>query len=287
MLINILIIISDSSVHNKLIIHHSSLTPMTYPIYQVDAFTDQLFGGNPAAVVPLEEWIDEQLMQKIASENNLSETAFYVKKNESFEIRWFTPLSEVNLCGHATLASAFVIFNCPGFDRKAIPFYSPRSGDLSVTKNGDWFDLTFPSDNITEVKLTPELAGCFDKKPKVVFKGKTDYLFIYDNESDIRNIRAHLDQIAKFARGIIVSAKGDNVDFVSRFFAPQVGVNEDPVTGSAHTTLIPYWSNLLSKNELVAQQLSKRKGLLRCKNLNGKVVISGRGKLYLKGEIYV
>lgn len=260
---------------------------MTYKIYQVDAFTDQLFGGNPAAVVPLKKWIDEELMQKIANENNLSETAFYVKQNDRFEIRWFTPLSEVSLCGHATLGSAFVIFNCEEYKGNEIPFYSHRSGDLSVKKNGDWLDLTFPSDNFAEVELTPELESCFDKKPNAVFKGKTDYLFIYENESDICNIQPHLDQISKFARGIIVSAKGDNVDFVSRFFAPQVGVNEDPVTGSAHTTLIPYWSKELGKNELVAQQLSKRKGFLRCKNLNGKVVISGQGRLYLKGEIYV
>lgn len=260
---------------------------MTYKIYQVDAFTDKLFGGNPAAVVPLEKWISEDLMQKIASENNLSETAFYVKDNDHFEIRWFTPVAEVSLCGHATLGSAFVIFNCEGFEGNEIVFYSYRSGELKVTKNGDWLDLTFPADEIREVEITPDLEGCFDKKPKAAFKGKTDYMLVFENENEIRNIKPHLDKISKFARGVIITSKGDSADFVSRFFAPQVGVNEDPVTGSAHTTLIPYWSKELGKDELIAEQLSNRKGYLKCKNLDGKVMISGQGKLYLKGEIFI
>ena len=259
----------------------------TYKIYQVDAFTDKLFGGNPAAVVPLEKWMSEDLMQKIAAENNLSETAFYVKDRGRFEIRWFTPVAEVSLCGHATLGSAFVIFNCEGFEEDEIPFYSPRSGELKVTKNGGWLDLTFPADEIRKVEITPELESWFDKKLKAAFKGKTDYMLVFDNESDIKNIKPNLELISKIARGVIATAKGDSVDFVSRFFAPQVGVNEDPVTGSAHTTLIPYWSKELGKNELIAEQLSNRKGYLKCKNLDEKVVISGQGKLYLKGEIYV
>jgi len=260
---------------------------MTYKIYQVDAFTNKLFGGNPAAVVPLEKWISEELMQQIAAENNLSETAFYVIQNERFDIRWFTPLAEVNLCGHATLGAAFVIFNYEGFEGNEIPFYSHRSGDLTVKKNGDWLDLTFPSDIVNEVPMTPELESCFDIKPMAAFKGKTDYMLVFEDESQIRNIRPYLDKISNDARGIIVTAKGDSVDFVSRFFAPQVGVNEDPVTGSAHTTLIPYWSHILGKDELVAVQLSKRKGFLKCRNLHGKVIISGQGKLYLKGGIYI
>jgi PhzF family phenazine biosynthesis protein len=260
----------------------------TLKIYQIDAFTDQLFCGNPAAVVPLEKWIDEELMQKIANENNLAETAFYVKINDRFEIRWFTPETEVDLCGHATLASAFVIFNYEGFEGNEIPFYSPRSGMLTVSKNGDWLNLTFPADDFKEVELTKELENCFDKKPKAAFKGKTDYMLVFENEADIRNMEPNIDAILQIdARGIIITAKGDSVDFVSRFFGPKVGVREDPVTGSAHTTLIPYWSRQLGKDELVAQQLSKRKGFLKCKNLDGKVVISGQGKLYLKGQIYV
>ena len=260
---------------------------MTYKIYQVDAFTDQLFGGNPAAIVPLTEWTDEKLMQKIAAENNLSETAFYVRKDDQFEIRWFTPLSEVNLCGHATLGSAYVIFNCEDYKENEIPFFSHRSGELKVKKNGDWLDLTFPADEVKEVTITPDLVSCFDKKPKAAFKGKTDYMLVFETEKEIQEIQPNFEKISKYARGIIVTAKGNSVDFVSRFFAPQVGVNEDPVTGSAHTTLIPYWSKQLGKIELVAQQLSKRGGYLKCKNLDGKVLISGQGKLYLKGEIFV
>lgn len=260
----------------------------TLKLYQVDAFTDKLFSGNPAAVVPLKNWMDKELMQKIASENNLAETAFYVKTSDGFQIRWFTPEIEVDLCGHATLASAFVIFNCEGFEANEIPFYSPRSGKLTVNKNGDWLDLTFPADKFKEVNLTKELESCFDKKPKTAFKGKTDYMLVFENEEDIRNMEPNIDAILKIdARGIIITAKGDSVDFVSRFFGPKVGVREDPVTGSAHTTLIPYWSKKLGKEELVAEQLSKRKGYLRCKNLDGKVVISGQGQLYLKGEISV
>jgi PhzF family phenazine biosynthesis protein len=161
LLINIPTITFASLEHNSPLTTHA----MTYIIYQIDAFTDQLFGGNPAAVVPLEEWIDEQLMQKIANENNLSETAFYVKKNKRFEIRWFTPEAEVDLCGHATLGAAFIIFNCTDFEGKEIPFYSHRSGDLIVNKNGDWLDMTFPADDFKEVEITPEIEGCFDKKP--------------------------------------------------------------------------------------------------------------------------
>ena len=260
---------------------------MIYKIYQVDAFTDQLFGGNPAAIVPLTEWIDEKLMQQIAAENNLSETAFYVRKNDRFEIRWFTPGAEVNLCGHPTLGSAFVIFNCEGFEGNEIPFFSPRSGELKVNKNGGWLDLIFPADKVEQVDITPDLESCFDKKPKAAFKGKTDFMLVYETEEAIQEIKPNLEKISKYARGIIVTSKGNSVDFVSRFFAPQVGVNEDPVTGSAHTTLIPYWSKELGKKELVAQQLSKRKGYLKCRNLDGKVLISGKGKLYMKGEIFI
>lgn len=260
----------------------------TLKLYQVDAFTANLFSGNPAAVVPLKEWLDDDLMQKIANENNLAETAFFVKKNERYELRWFTPAAEVDLCGHATLASAFVIFHLENFKEEQINFYSPRSGDLTVQKNKDWFDLTFPADEIHPVDIGEEIKNCFDKTPKAGFKGKTDYMLVFENEEDIRNIEPNIMAISKLAaRGVIITAKGISVDFVSRFFAPQVGVNEDPVTGSAHTTLIPYWSKELGKDEMIAEQLSKRKGFLKCKNLDGKVVISGQAKLYLSGEIFV
>lgn len=260
---------------------------MKLKIYQIDAFTDRVFSGNPAAVCPLDNWLSDDLMLKIAAENNLAETAFYVKQDDGIEIRWFTPTVEVDLCGHATLATAFVLFNHENYAGDTIEFFSPRSGKLTVSKNGDFFTLNFPTDKFESLALTAELSNCFDIFPNIVFKGKTDYLFVFDNEEDILNIQPDFEKISGLnARGIIVPAKGNEVDFVSRFFAPQVGVKEDPVTGSAHTTLIPYWTKELNKTELTAIQLSERKGYLKCKFLEDRVEISGKGKLYLTGEIY-
>ncbi len=260
---------------------------MKYRIYQVDAFTDHVFSGNPAAVCPLKEWLSDELMLKIAAENNLAETAFYVKDGDSYQIRWFTPKVEVDLCGHATLATAFVLFNYENHQGNAIRFYSPRSGELAVTKNGNFFVLNFPTDQLVSIALTDEILACFDQKPKLAFKGKTDFMVVFDTEKQIQNLTPHLIPIAKLdGRGLIVTAKGGNVDFVSRFFAPQVGVTEDPVTGSAHTTLIPYWAAQFNKAELTAIQLSERKGYLQCALLGDRVTISGQAKLYLIGEIY-
>lgn len=258
-------------------------------IYQVDAFAHQLFSGNPAAVCPLDYWLPDELMQNIAMENNLAETAFYIKeKDGSFQLRWFTPATEVDLCGHATLATAYVLFNHEGVDGNVIHFHSPRSGKLTVTKAGDLLTMNFPSDVFSEVELTKELTVGFNIKPKTAYKGKTDYMLVYDTEKEITDIVPDFNLINEVqARGIIVTAKGDNVDFVSRFFAPQVDVNEDPVTGSAHTTLIPFWANRLHKDELTAVQLSARKGHLSCKYLGERVEISGQCKLYLTGEIYI
>lgn len=261
---------------------------MKQKIYQIDAFTDKVFSGNPAAVCPLDKWLSDEIMLKIAAENNLAETAFYVKVNNEFHIRWFTPTTEVDLCGHATLATAFVLFNYENFTENTIEFYSPRSGKLTVTMNEGFLALNFPTDIFKEVTVTPEITRCFDIKPKSVFKGKTDYLFVFDNEEDIKKIRPVFDEISKLnGRGVIITAKGNEVDFVSRFFAPQVGIKEDPVTGSAHTTLTPYWANQLNKTELTTIQLSERKGYLKCRFLNDRVEISGQGKLYLIGEIYI
>lgn len=261
---------------------------MTQKIYQVDTFTDSVFSGNPAAVCPLDEWVSDDILQQIAMENNLSETAFYVRQNDQYEIRWFTPTIEVDLCGHATLASAFVLFNHENYREKSIHFYSPRSGDLMVTKSGDLFTMNFPTDQYQEVEVSNELMTCFDKKPLSAYKGKTDYMLVFQTEEEIHNIIPSLDEILKLnARGVIVTAKGNTVDFVSRFFAPQAGVNEDPVTGSAHTTLTPYWAEQLGKTGLTAIQISRRKGYLQCKYLNDRVEISGQGKLYLRGEIFL
>jgi PhzF family phenazine biosynthesis protein len=261
---------------------------MKLKIYQIDAFADKVFSGNPAAVCPLNQWISDDLLQKIAMENNLAETAFYLKQDEQYQIRWFTPTVEVDLCGHATLAAAFVLFNLENHSGDVINFYSHRSGLLSVTKQGDFLTLNFPADVYEKIELSDELNDCFNIKPQSAFKGKTDYLLIFNEEEEIQNLIPEYDNISKLtARGVIVTAKGTNVDFVSRFFGPKVGINEDPVTGSAHTTLTPFWARELNKNVMSAIQLSERRGYLQCEYLKERVEISGQGKLYLKGDIYL
>lgn len=255
-------------------------------IYQVDAFTDRLFSGNPAAVCPLDEWPDDQLMQNIAMENNLAETAFYVKRGDEYELRWFTPAVEVALCGHATLAAAFVLFNHKNHPGKEIQFSTRQSGLLSVTKEGDFLTLNFPADSLDAVEINNEISDCFNFKPVKAFRGRTDHLLVFENEAQIRGIVPDLTKIkAQFDRGVIVTARGEEADFVSRFFAPNVGIDEDPVTGSAHTSLTPYWSAVLDKKEMTAFQLSRRGGFLKCRYLNDRVEISGKAKLYMIGEI--
>ena len=266
----------------------NNLTTMKLKIYQIDAFTDKLFGGNPAAVCPLEEWLPDELLQNIAKENNLAETAFYVPNGDEYLLRWFTPTVEVDLCGHATLAAAFVLFSLENHSGSTIRFYSPRSGELIVTKKDNLLTLDFPTDIITKVEPLPFLTDAFDSMPIEILKGKTDYLYVFENEESIRTISAHMENIAKIpARGVIITAPGNDVDFVSRFFAPQSGVIEDPVTGSAHTTLTPYWAKKLNKKTLTAIQLSERQGHLICTYLKDRVEISGHARHYLTGEIFV
>ena len=261
---------------------------MVLTIYQVDAFADTVFKGNPAAVCPLKEWLADEVLQQIAAENNLSETAFYVPDKDRFEIRWFTPAVEVDLCGHATLATAYVIRHCENYSGDIIRFYSPRSGELPVSVQGDLLVLNFPTDKLTEVPLTEELLGTTDKQPLRAYKGRSDYLLVFGQQEDIATLQPNLPQITALdARGVIVTAKGRNHDFVSRFFGPAVGVDEDPVCGSAHTTLTPYWAAQLGKDELTAFQLSKRTGTLHCKLLGDRVALGGTAVLYLKGEIYM
>ena len=257
-------------------------------LYQVDAFAEKRFQGNPAAVCPLSEWLDDSTLQAIAAENNLSETAFIVAKQDFYEIRWFTPAVEVDLCGHATLASAFIIFNKLGFEKDKINFYSPHSGALSVTRIDDMYYLDFPTDTL-EVSLdTALVAKGIDSIPTALFRGKSDYIAVLEREEDVVNIIPDFTEIAALdARGLIVTAKGNSCDFVSRFFGPQCGVPEDPVTGSAHTSLIPYWSKVFGKNEFIAKQLSKRGGTLHCKHLDDRVIIGGKAVLYLEGEIFI
>ncbi|MGA0559637.1 PhzF family phenazine biosynthesis protein [Larkinella sp. VNQ87] len=267
---------------------------MPIRLYQLDAFTNRLFGGNPAAVCPLTEWLPDETMQAIAAENNLAETAFYVPTdpaNGGYHIRWFTPTVEVDLCGHATLASAYVVFclekTAPG---DAISFDS-RSGVLNVRREDDWLVLDFPIDHthlaIQPPALETSLGGI---KPVEVLKGKTDYLIVFETEQQVWELQPDFRELATIpARGVIVTAPGDpfegkSIDFVSRFFGPQSGIDEDPVTGSAHTTLIPYWAEKLGKTELIARQISKRGGYLRCQLLGDRVEISGQVKLYLTGE---
>lgn len=259
---------------------------MRLPIYQVDAFSDRPFAGNPAAVCPLDQWIDDQTMQQIAMENNLAETAFFVKKDDLFELRWFTPTVEVDLCGHATLASAYVLFEKLKYAGDSIRFYSPRSGTLLVRKKDKEYTLDFPADQLKEVALTRDLTSCFDHEPVKALKGLTDYMLIFEKESQVKSIEIDMGKISQLnARGVIITAPGEQVDFVSRFFAPQSGVAEDPVTGSAHTSLCPYWSKALAKTKLTARQLSKRGGDLKVEYQGNRVLISGQAVLTLQGEI--
>jgi PhzF family phenazine biosynthesis protein len=254
--------------------------------YQVDAFADKLFTGNPAVVCPLENWLPDAVLQNIAMENNLSETAFYVNEKDGWRIRWFTPTVEVDLCGHATLATAFVMFEHEGVLGNSISFQS-RSGVLVVTKEGDKLTLDFPADTIKKIQATPALQ-CFDEPVVEIYQGKTDYLFVFENEEQVKNCRPDFARIAKIGgRGAIITAKGNEVDFVSRFFGPQAGVDEDPVTGSAHTTLTPYWASQLYKTEFRAAQLSKRGGKLFCNLEGNRVKISGTAKLFSTGTIHL
>jgi PhzF family phenazine biosynthesis protein len=261
---------------------------MGLKLYQVDAFTSKLFAGNPAAVCPLSEWPSDELMQKIAFENNQSETAFFVKQGNMHFIRWFTPMCEVDLCGHATLASAFILFNHEGCMEKEIFFNTRNSGQLRVRKEGDYITLNFPADTLAETDLSDDLLCGFEIEPIKAFRGLSDYMLIFETEEQVRSLRPEFGKIRNIpARGVIVTAPGENSDFVSRFFGPQSGIDEDPVTGSAHTTLIPYWNSRLNKPAMTAIQVSSRSGFLKCRYLGDRVEISGQAILYMKGDINV
>jgi PhzF family phenazine biosynthesis protein len=255
-------------------------------IYQVDAFSSQVFSGNPAAICPLEEWLPDDQMQAIAGENNLSETAFFVRNGNGYGLRWFTPAVEIDLCGHATLASAFIILNDLTPSENSVRFET-KSGTLVVTREGDLFSLDFPSRPPVESDVHPQLLEALGGKPEAVLAAR-DYLVVYATEDEVRKLEPKmqlLTQIDKFA--VIVTAPGKDVDFVSRFFAPAKGVPEDPVTGSAHCTLIPYWSKRLGKKKLHAYQVSKRGGELWCEDRGDHVTMSGKGARFLEGTIYL
>ena len=262
---------------------------MNLQIFQVDAFTSKPFGGNPAAVVPLTEWLPTETMFKIAAENNLSETAFFVKEGDRYHIRWFTPEVEVNLCGHATLASSHVIFNELKLETDFIPFYSEKSGALGVTRDADKFVLDFPSYSMNEIEQSDELAQAVGKVPLKTWESQGNMVFLLmENESDIRELEPDMSALAKIGFDeVIVTARGDDSDFVSRMFAPRIGIPEDPVTGAIHCSLIPYWAEKLGKTEMFARQVSARGGELFCELAGDRVKIGGNATLYMKGEIYV
>lgn len=263
---------------------------MKLTLYQVDAFTDKLFGGNPAAVIPLKKWIPDELMQQLAMENNLSETVFFVpskKKNTDYDIRWFTPELEINLCGHATLASAYVIFEILKEKKKKVVFNS-KSGLLTVSRKKNILEMNFPSwkpermgEYPAELLVSlgnPEIAG--------VYKNR-DYLVELLNEDAVKKCQPDFTLMKKTGEKVIITAPGKDVDFVSRFFAPTAGVDEDPVTGSAHSQLIPFWSYKLGKNKMKARQLSKRGGDIYCEQKGERVIMGGQAVFYMKGEIEI
>ena len=260
---------------------------MELKIYQVDAFTDEVFTGNPAAIVPLDEWLPDETMQKIAMENSLSETAFFVPQNDKYHIRWFTPSTEVKLCGHATLASAYVILTLQNNKADHVIFTS-LSGDLTVTKNNDGFTMNFPVWEYEDTEVTDEVTQALGAKPSALFKG-SKWIALFDSEETVRNLKPDLEKIKniKDANGILPTAKGKDVDFVSRNFAPQLGIPEDPVTGSAHCLLTPFWAKRLNKNTLLAYQASERGGYLKCELKGDRVNITGKACLYMKGTIHI
>ena len=261
---------------------------MKIKMYQVDAFTDRLFSGNPAAVCILDAWLTETQMQSIAAENNLAETAFIVTNDDGYNIRWFTPTVEVELCGHATLAAAHVIFNHLGDASDEVIFSSIHSGELTVRQHNKLLTLDFPADTITKVATPAALKEGLGIEPMETWKGKTDYMAVLPSENDVATLRPDIAKLGTLdARGVIVTAAGSKVDFVSRFFGPQSGIDEDPVTGSAHTTLAPYWAGELGKSELTAMQLSERQGHLWCNHLGDRVKISGYAVTYLEGMIAI
>jgi PhzF family phenazine biosynthesis protein len=259
---------------------------MTTPIFQADAFTSQLFGGNPAAVCPLQEWLPDEVMQKIAVENNLAETAFFVKTEGGYGLRWFTPEYEIDLCGHATLASAHILFTELGYAEDAINFETIKAGVLTVTRDGDKYTMDFPSRPPIHIEAPIGLVEALGPKEPVGIYRSRDYFLEYESEDDIAEMAPDFFALSKMDTvGVIVTAPGKNVDFVSRFFAPGAGIPEDPVTGSAHCNLIPYWAKKLGKDKLHALQISPRKGELWCELKGDRVLMSGKAVTYLRGEI--
>jgi PhzF family phenazine biosynthesis protein len=259
---------------------------MELSIYQVDAFTDRLFAGNPAAVCPLDAWLPDAAMQAIAAENNVSETAFFVPRGEDYDLRWFTPTVETDLCGHATQASGFIVMNRLAPQRSSVRFHT-RSGPLTVTRQGDMFAIDLPAQPPESCTMPPRFIAALGRKPAQIL-GAVKYLAIYDSAAEVAALTPDTAAMMDIDRdGVIVSAPGSDCDFASRYFAPHAGIPEDPVTGSAHCTLVPYWAGRLGKTALHARQISRRGGELFCELKGDRVVIAGRAALYLEGRIRV
>lgn len=261
---------------------------MKHTIYQIDAFTDRVFGGNSACVVPLENWLPNEILLKIAKENAVAETAFFVNKGDKIHLRWFTPEIEMDLCGHATLASAHCLSTIMKYDKEKI-FFETLSGELIVEVENGLYKMDLPSRMPIADILPSTISKSLNIQPQEILKSR-DYVLVYQNETEIRNIkidRQLFDQINLNPGGVIVTAIGDNCDFVSRFFTPQASILEDPVTGSAHCSLVPFWSKRLNKKELYAQQVSDRIGKLYCEDRGDRVIISGQAKTYSVGSFWI
>lgn len=261
---------------------------MRLPIFQIDAFTDRVFGGNPAAVCPLAQWLPDTVMQRIAMENAVAETAFFVPRGQDYEIRWFTPEIEMDLCGHATLAAAHVIARHLDPSVESIRFHS-NSGELFVRIDAESITLDFPSRKPAPAQAPAIILEAFNFKPTEVLKSR-DYVLVFEDEDTIRSLtpdRNLLDRINLDPGGVVATAKGRDVDFVSRYFTPQASIFEDPVTGSAHCSLVPYWAEKLGKESMVAMQLSPRTGTLHCRQQNDRVLLAGKAVTYLEGQLTI
>jgi PhzF family phenazine biosynthesis protein len=255
-------------------------------VYQVDAFANKPFEGNPAAICPLEEWLPDQAMQALAAENNLSETAFFVPDGDGFALRWFTPAIEVDLCGHATLAAAYVLFEELDYQSEEIRF-STKSGTLSVVRNGDSLRMDFPAQQPLPFELPVQLVEAFATTPEDCLKFD-DIIAVFSSEEMVRNADPNMSLLAQLdCRGIIITAESAEYDFIARWFGPRTGIKEDPVTGSAFTQLVPYWASRLGKTEFRVKQVSQRGGELTCELVGNRVLISGRAVLFMRGVIEI
>ena len=259
---------------------------MELKLYQIDAFANKPFEGNPAAVCPLDEWLPDNLLQAIAMENNLSETAYFVATENSYHLRWFTPLAEIDMCGHATLATAYVLFNILGYDKSEISFET-RSGTLTVAHKGEWLEMDFPAQIPVECDIPEQIIKAFGVVPQQCLRSM-DYIVVFDDEETVRSAKPNLMLLSELdLRGVAITSRSRDYDFVTRFFGPKFGINEDPVTGSAFTQLVPFWSNILDKTMLTTKQVSFRGGEAKCTLQGDRVRISGKAAQYMVGTIEI